>query len=197
MLKLVATLAAFAALSANTVLAQAADTGSDTGLYLGAHYGQQKIDLESDFGNTNAKFGLVGVNLGYQLSPFLGIEARFAQGIEDEDLFSGLDAARFELDRHMALVAKGTLHLGQTLSVFGTAGYGETRYALAYEVLGADGRETNTEKGVQYGAGVALNLTNSLSVVAEYTRLPKLEEEDEGLFKSDVSLMTLGLQYRF
>jgi hypothetical protein len=40
-------------------------------------------------------------------------------------------------------------------------------------------------------------LHERLSSAADYTILPELEDEDYGLFKSDVSLMTVGLNYRF
>lgn len=193
MFKLVPSAVIATAIFSATAYAQA----QDSGFYVGGHYGQHKVELESDLGNTDAKFGVAGVSAGYQLSQFLGLEARYAVGVEHENIFSGSDAARFEIDRHMAVVAKGSIPLGDYFSVFGTAGYGETRYALDYNVLGAEGRNRSTEKGFQYGAGAALHLSDSLSVVAEYTILPKLEDEDEGLFKSDVSLMTLGLNYRF
>lgn len=193
MFKLVSTVAFVSALSSTAVFAQS----QESGFYIGGHYGQHKVELESDLGDTNAKFGVVGVNAGYQLSPLLGIEARYAQGVDHENVFSGSDAARFEIDRHMALVAKGSIPINQYFSIFGTAGYGETRYSFDYDVLGVAGRTNSTEKGFQYGAGAALNVTNNLSVVAEYTILPKLEDEDEGFYKSDVSLMTLGLNYRF
>lgn len=193
MFKLATAIVMVGSLSAGTVYAQS----QESGFYVGGHYGQHKVELESDLGNTDAKFGVAGVNAGYQLTPFLGIEARYAEGVEHENLFSGDDAARFKIDRHMALVAKGTIPLGERFSIFGTAGYGETRYAFEYNVLGAEGSSKNTEKGFQYGAGAAFHLTSNLSLAAEYTILPKLEDEDEGFYKSDVSLMTVGLNYRF
>ncbi len=193
MFKLVPTVAIIGAIFSTAGYAQT----QNSGFYVGGHYGQHKVEVESDIGNADAKFGVAGVNAGYQLSQFLSLEARYAVGVEHENLFSGDDSARFEIDRHMALVAKGSIPLGQYFSVFGTAGYGETRYAFDYNILGAERRNHSTEKGFQYGGGAALHLSDSLSVVAEYTILPELEDEDEGLFKSDVSLMTLGLNYRF
>lgn len=193
MLKLIPTTVVAGSFLAVAGYAQA----QDSGFYIGGHYGQHKVELESDIADTDLKFGVAGVNAGYQLTSFLALEARYAVGVEDEDIFDGDDSARFEIDRHMALVARGSIPLGERFSIFGIAGYGETRYAFAYDVLGVSGSEKSTEKGLVYGAGAAFNLTERLSLVAEYNVLPKLEDDDEGFYESDVSLMTVGLNYRF
>ncbi|NRQ41730.1 porin family protein [Rheinheimera sp. YQF-2] len=193
MFKLIPTVVLAGSFVATAGYAQA----QDSGFYLGGHYGQHKVELESDFADTDLKFGVAGVSAGYQLNQFLALEARYAEGIEDEDIIDGSDSAKFEIDRHMALMARGSIPLGERFSLFATAGYGETRYALTYNIPGLTGSETSTEKGVIYGAGAAFNLTEQLSLVADYTILPELEDKDDGLFESDVSLMTVGLNYRF
>ncbi|WP_214000589.1 porin family protein [Arsukibacterium sp.] len=169
----------------------------DKGFYLGGHYGQHKVELESDFANTDLDFGVAGVNAGLQLTSFLAVEARYAVGVEDEEIFDDTDSARYDIDRHMALMAKGSLPLGDRFAVFATAGYGETKYSFAYDIPGLTGSESTTESGFIYGAGATFHLTNRLSLVAEYTMLPDLEDEDEGLIESDVSMMTVGLNYQF
>lgn len=193
MVKLLPTVILASSFLATTAYAQV----QDTGFYIGGHYGQHKVELESDFADTDLKFGVAGVNAGFQVNSFLGLEARYAVGVKDEDIFDGDDSAQFEIDRHMALVARGSIPLGERFSIFGIAGYGETRYAFSYDVLGVDDSETSTEKGFVYGAGAAFNLTERLSLIAEYNVLPKLEEDDESFYESDVSLMTVGLNYRF
>lgn len=169
----------------------------DRGFYLGGHYGQHKVDLESDFANADVKFGVAGVNAGFQLTSFLALEARYAIGVEDEHIFDDNDSVRYEIDRHMALMAKGSLPLGDRFALFATAGYGETKYKFAYDIPGLTGSESSTESGFIYGAGATFHLTNRLSLVAEYNILPDLEDEDEGLIESDVTLMTVGLNYTF
>lgn len=193
MFKLIPTVVLAGSFLATAGYAQA----QDSGFYLGGHYAQHKVELESDFADTDLKFGVAGVSAGYQLNQFLALEARYAEGIEDEDIVDGSDSAKFEIDRNMALMARGSIPLGERFSLFATAGYGETRYALTYNIPGLTGSETSTEKGVIYGAGAAFNLTEQLSLVADYTILPELEDKDDGLFESDVSLMTVGLNYRF
>jgi opacity protein-like surface antigen len=177
--------------------AAAAAQTYDNGFYLGGHYGQHKVELESDFADTDVKFGVAGVNAGLQLTSFMALEARYAIGVEDEEIFDDSDSARYEIDRHMALMAKGSLPLGDRFALFATAGYGETKYSFAYDIPGLTGSESSTESGFIYGAGATFHLTNSLSLVAEYNVLPDLEDEDEGLIESDVSLMTVGLNYKF
>ncbi|MDX1537739.1 porin family protein [Arsukibacterium sp.] len=177
--------------------AAAAAQTYDKGFYLGGHYGQHKVELESDFADTDVKFGVAGVNAGLQLTSFLALEARYAIGVEDEEIFDDDDSARYEIDRHMALMAKGSLPLGDRFALFATAGYGETKYNFAYDIPGLTGSESTTESGFIYGAGANFHLTNNLSLVAEYNVLPDLEDEDDGLIESDVSLMTVGLNYTF
>jgi opacity protein-like surface antigen len=177
--------------------AAAAAQTYDNGFYLGGHYGQHKVELESDFADTDVKFGVAGVNAGLQLTSFLALEARYAIGVEDEEFFDDSDSARYEIDRHMALMAKGSLPLGDRFALFATAGYGETKYNFAYDIPGLTGSESTTESGFIYGAGATFHMTNRLSLVAEYNVLPDLEDEDEGLIESDVSLMTVGLNYKF
>ena len=117
--------------------------------------------------------------------------------MKDDEIFDDSDSARYEIDRHMALMAKGSLPLGDRFALFATAGYGETKYKFAYDIPGLSGSESSTESGLIYGAGAAFHMTNRLSLVAEYNMLPDLEDEDEGLIESDVSLMTVGLNYKF
>lgn len=193
MFKLIPTVVLAGSFLATAGYAQA----QDSGFYLGGHYGQHKVELESDIADTDLKFGVAGVSAGYQLNQFFALEARYAQGVEDEEIFDGNDSAKFEIDRHMAIMARGSIPLGERFSLFATGGYGETRYALTYDIPGLTGSETSTEKGLIYGAGAAFNLTERLSLVADYTILPELEDKDDGLFQSDVSLMTVGLNYRF
>lgn len=177
--------------------AAAAAQTYNNGFYLGGHYGQHKVELDSEFASTDVKFGVAGVNAGFQLNSFMAIEARYAIGVEDEHIFNDNDSVRYEIDRHMALMAKGMVPLGDRFSLFATAGYGETRYGFVYDIPGLTGSQSSTESGFIYGAGANFYLTNRLSLVAEYTILPDLEDEDNNLVESDVSLMTVGLNYRF
>ncbi|WP_040552550.1 hypothetical protein [Rheinheimera nanhaiensis] len=48
-----------------------------------------------------------------------------------------------------------------------------------------------------YGTGPAFNLTERVSLVAEYNVLLKLEDDNGNLYGSDVWLMTAGIKYRF
>lgn len=169
----------------------------DNGFYLGGHYGQHNVELKSDFANTEVEFGVAGVNAGLQLTSFLALEARYAIGVEDKDIFNNSDSVRYEMDRHMALMAKGSVPLGDRFALFATAGYGETKYRFAYDIPGLSGSRSSTESGLIYGAGATFHLTNRFSLVAEYNILPDLEDEDDGVVESDVSLMTVGLNYKF
>lgn len=193
MFKLIPTVVLASTFFTAAVTAQTAENG----FYLGGHYGQHNVELKSDFADTDVKFGVAGVNAGLQLTSFLALEARYAIGVEDENIFNDNDSVRYEMDRHMALMAKGIIPLGDRFSLFATAGYGETRYAFAYDIPGLSGSESSTESGMIYGAGAAFNLTDRLSLVAEYNMLPDLEDEDEGVIESKVSLMTVGLNYQF
>lgn len=123
------------------------------GWYAGAGYTAYDAD--------NADLGAVTGRLGYQFTPYWGVEGEGSFGVEDD--------GDTELDNAWGLYGTGSLPVSERVDLFGRVGY---------QTMEIDGPGAGDDDGLGYGAGVNVRLTPTFGVRGEYTRLDGDEDTD-------------------
>jgi outer membrane immunogenic protein len=113
-----------------------------------------------------AGLGTVQGRLGYKFTPFLGVEAEGALGVDTDRVVVGGVPVDAKIKRSVAAYAVGSFPIGQKLELFARGGYGETKLKVSapgVSVVGA-GESWN------YGAGAQYFFDGQNGVRADYTR---------------------------
>lgn len=132
-----------AAAAAVAALGVAGAASAQPGVY--GNLGYTYLDADG------VNLGAVGARVGVDFMEFLGAEAEFAVGIDDD---SGV-----ELDNEWGVFVRGRLPLGESFEAFARVGYADA------EVTGA-----TLDGGAAYGAGAQWMFAGPNGVRAEYTR---------------------------
>ncbi|MCD6654284.1 MAG: porin family protein [Sulfurovum sp.] len=129
---------------------------------------------------------------GYEFNSYLAIEARYAFSIGDATIDQ--NGHKYDIDADMENVGiylKPMYPIGD-FTVYGLLGYGQT--TLEYE-----GSEEQSDSGFQWGLGGSYNITNKVSLFADYTLYYDDENFDERAdgWNDKFDAISFGLIYKF
>lgn len=181
-------LVAIALLPASLSIAQA-DQYDDTGFYVGGSYGLVRVD-DSDFDDDNDFPQLFA---GYQLFPFLGIEAAYMDFGRYGSSFANAETEGWNL------ALTGRLPITQNVALFAKAGpfWSDT----TVKVAGI--RRSYDSEDFLFGAGLSFQVAENWDLRLAYDWLDTdydasdIGNFDPDDFNSDFQMVTVGLKYEF
>ena len=149
--------------------------------YAGIGYTHVRYDEETT-GHSNKGYSL---QVGYDYSPYISIEARYTNSSADSEkkyTFSG------DL-KNTAIYLKPTLPLTEDVSAYGLLGYGQTS-------IDTQAGE-KSESDFQLGLGVKYDFMQNLNLFVDYTRFHEGNGFDRDSSESDITLYSIntGLNY--
>ncbi len=137
-------------------------------------------------GVPDAKLGMLGANVGYEINRNLAVESRAAFGIQDDDvLYRGL-TINVKVENTYGIYLKPKFSPAPNLEIFGKIGYMHTK--VKYAGLGQS--HTDSGSDATYGLGAQYEFDKKSYVTGGYTRF---YEKDS--LKLDG--WNLGLGYKF
>ncbi|CAA6828375.1 MAG: Unknown protein [uncultured Sulfurovum sp.] len=162
---------------------------STSGFYAGLGY--SCMQLMTDTPDEEFMGNGISVNVGYNVNPFLAVEARYTRSLDD------INYKTWNIDEDMedsslsntAIYLKPQFAIGG-FGMYGLVGYGQTKLD--------NGIDTFTENGFQYGIGTNFTVMDTEFFV-DYRRLYDADDFDGGAQGQDVATnsFTLGVNYNF
>jgi opacity protein-like surface antigen len=205
------------------LLFSAAALAQESGWYAGGARGQSSMNVgggELSRIPTNAGYTVSGVlaenerNLAWKALIGYRISRHFALEVADMSKLGALDAhttytARFgfpffETPLYMRIEAKDTLSIAgigilplRPVSLFGKVGMYRSEVELTF-IDNNYGRQTrsSSDTGLLYGFGASYDLSEKITLRAEWERFNKVGDKDV-TGESSVTLMSVGAVYRF
>ncbi len=131
------------------------------------------------------------VKLGYNFMKYLGVEARGTYGISESDQLGH--------DYSMGLYLKPQYPINDTVTVYGLAGYAQSKISFENEVaFNGISNDTTTQSDFSFGAGLDYDFSDNWSVFIDAVRyIDKETTKPEGKYASKVDSFTLGVTYDF
>ena len=157
------------ALLAASPAAMATDEG---GFYAGAGIGLFGVE-ERNFDESDTSFKLLG---GWMFNQYVGGEVEYIDGgtVGDKDI--GVDSTGLNVS------LKGNLPVNEAFDVFGKVGY--FFWDADIDLSGDSGQEENSSgSDLSWGLGAGWNITDNISVVAEWQWF-QIEEADADLMSA-------------
>ena len=139
-----------------------------------AEYGQDRL-------------GNIIFQAGYNFNEYVAVEGRYSTGISDEDLveMSG-----------WSLFVKPQYPVTEDFNIYALLGFG----GVTLDEVNNSGVDVD-ETGFQWGLGLSYDITESITVFADYTSLANDMDgyyyTDPDLLQVDVDAFNLGLTYKF
>ncbi|PHV04878.1 hypothetical protein CSQ96_23095 [Janthinobacterium sp. BJB412] len=163
---------------ASLLLASSTSFAADfePGIYVGADIGRSSYK-QPGVSDGDAAFGL---KLGYQATPNFGAEI-IARSLSFRIDGPFADSAYYP-DSHVGVAAVGKVPLNERFNLYGRLGVGRTKMHSA-RVANKDQNETEA----LFGAGIGYAFSPKWQMSLEATRFNK----------SEITLVTLGVQYNF
>ncbi|MEA1880504.1 MAG: porin family protein [Campylobacterota bacterium] len=166
-----------------------APTVSTSGFYAGLGY--SCMQLVTDTPDEEFMGNGVSINVGYNVNPFLAVEARYTRSLDDVNYKTW----NVDQDLEDSSLSNAAIYLKPKFSIagfgmYGLVGYGQTELD--------NGTNTFTESGFQYGIGTNFTVMDTEFFV-DYRRLYDAEDFDSGYAGQDVATnsFTLGVNYNF
>lgn len=184
------------ALLAGTALAFSAAFAQAQGLYIGGSIGQAQVDgfcdSEPGFTVTSCDDKDTGWKafLGYRVNRNLAVEGSYMNGGElggTVNSFFGTGTVKTDVTA-WGIAALGILSLSERFELFGKLGFVRGESDSDVTINGTpipSDDDSGTE--LTYGIGVVYNITRSLGIRAEW----------ENVDDADISLLSIGIQYKF
>lgn len=133
------------------------------GFYADAGYTFTSIDVEDSGTSLDVDLGSITARGGYDFNQNFGVELEGSFGVSDEDVLG----ATVELNYLVGAYGKIQAPLAETFNVFARAGVVNAEL----EVSGGGLSESDSETGFGVGAGATLDVTDTVYVRGDYTRL--------------------------
>jgi opacity protein-like surface antigen len=161
--------------------------------------GVSTMNLTADL--TDEKMDSIGATLqaGYKYNDYIGVELRYTQNVAKIEYDPG-NSAGAAIDDYPAdftnvgIYLKPSYPVMESLSIYGLLGYGSVTFTnLPQNTV------DRTESGFQWGAGASYNITDCISIFADYTKIYDDTGIDGHFTTSDISIefITVGVSYRF
>ena len=157
--------------------------GSTDKNYFGIQYGVAGYD-EKGVSETFVPTAVI-LRLGHSFNSNFSVEARLGTGLDDDTQFVpelGVDGinATLELDTIMAAYGVGHMDLAESISAYGMLGVSRVSATAAGQGFPAS-RESDSESGFSYGAGVDVDVSDSVALNVEYTQYLNTSDADLGV----------------
>ncbi|MZR61333.1 porin family protein [Alcanivorax sp. DP30] len=160
-----------------------------TGPYVGGSYSQIQYDNE-EFDTDTLKIDAATVNAGFEVTDFLALEARGGVGLNEDS--QGI--ADFELDHLYGGYVKLGAPISDTVRPYVIGGYTKAKGTVSAdgEVAGVTYSFSDSEnfEDESWGAGLDMNITDTLGANLEYMRYIDTDEEE-------ISGISVGLRSAF
>lgn len=184
---------ALALLAAVATPAAAADfTGFHVGASLGldrAAYDNRALAIDESFGGI-----MYGAALGYDFgigsAMTLGAELTLEDSTADYDVTNGGNRGAVDASRDFGAVARVGFKAGDSMLVYGLAGYSQTRVNAFTTIANVTTRASGNADGFRVGAGVEFMLSKNLFTKVEY----RYTDYEGGFSRNQVRL---GAGFRF
>jgi opacity protein-like surface antigen len=164
--------------------------------YLGL--GVSTMNLTADL--TDEKMDTIGGTLqaGYKYNDYIGAELRYTQNVSKIEYDPG-NTVIAAIDDYPAdftnvgIYLKPSYPIGN-FSLYGLVGYGSVTFTNLPQ-----NTDDRTEGGFQWGAGASYNITDCISIFADYTNVYNDTGIDGHFVTSDITIefMTVGVSYKF
>ena len=157
--------------------------------YVGLNYALVQFDFENDFIGESADWNSVGINLGYQPSPYLALEARYGRGVGDDTHFDGL--VETELKHYFGVYVLPQIPIQDFMSVYGVLGWTKAKAEASAPIIRE--KVSDSEDDFSYGIGMRFKdkrHTGGVGFFVEYSRL--IDKSD-----FDIDSLMLGLSWHF
>jgi len=162
----------------------------NSAFYLGLGFGGSELNVD----DTSEQFTSSAIMLqaGYQYNEYVSLEGRYSFGFStdyDQGITTGLDT--YGDISSWGIYVKPMYPIGD-FSIYGLLGYGGV---MLSDVRNGDAYDS----GFQYGLGAAYNVTENISVFADYVWLYDDTGFDYVALTNDVdaNVWTLGVSYKF
>ena len=185
-----AALAAFIAAGFAASSVAMAQSAPQRGWYVGASVGQTEDNESCPTTSCDLKDTGWKAFLGYRMSRNIAFEGAYGDwgSFKAGGTFAGVPADVNVDVKSLSASALGILPLGgDRFGLFGKAGISFTRYNGSGSVGGFSGGNRDDETELLWGFGATFNVTRNFGVRAEWERLNK----------SDVDMVSIGVQYHF
>lgn len=145
--------------------------------YVGVDYQITRVDA-----NSNVTLGSVMLRAGTQIAPYVGVEAQYSYGVQDDDF--GVKGSKYTAKNRgsYGLFVRPSYQLQSDLTAYGLIG-------ANYADIKVDGPNYNENSyGTSFAAGLGLTYMTSatLGVGAEYMH-----------YDSDIDAINLGVRFMF
>lgn len=180
---------ALAGATAALALAAVPANSHAEGLYFGGNYAAFQFTDDSVDDEIIKPDGVV-LRLGIEPTRVLGLEARGGIGLQSDKRNVSGGSLEFELDELYGGYAKIGLPLGDAVTPYAIGGYTHVKGSATATVLGVSSGGSETWEDESYGAGLDVNLSESLALNVEYMRY--LEKDDQ-----ELSAVSVGLRSAF
>lgn len=168
-----------------------------TGFYAGGGLHVVKVDglLDRRLGGPNDPGGfridepgyntLAQVRGGWQLFPFLALEAQYGFALDSDDIENADNSQKLKLNSLYGVYAKPRLVISDSFALVGSLGYNDFDYdierASNASVDGSNGTRTSfSDSGFAWGAALQLQLTPAVRLAFEYNQ--HYDEDDVDMF---------------
>jgi opacity protein-like surface antigen len=168
------------------------DTSS---FYLGV--GISPMKLHNDLTDEEFSTPAVTLQAGYQYNSYIALEARYTASLSkveyDAGNTSNISIDDFDTDfTNAGIYLKPIYPVTQSFNIYALLGYGEVSLTA---INGAD----RAQSGFQWGLGAQYQITEALSIFADYTNLYDDQEFDYLGADADhmADMLSVGVSYRF
>lgn len=127
---------------------------------------------------------------GLELNEWFGLEARAGTGIRSDKRSIPGGEARFDLDRLLGGYATVSFPVGKVARPYLIGGFTEAKGELTGDFNGVELSGSETTDDHSWGGGIALNLTDTFAINAEYMQY--LDNDD-----GELSSISLGVRSAF
>jgi opacity protein-like surface antigen len=169
--------------------ATAQDQFDDSGFYVGAGYGLISLEGDDFDEDDNAPH----IFAGYQILPFLGIEAAYHNFGE---YGNGLYSAEIE---SYSLALTGRLPLSRSLALFARVGpmWSETELRAGAFTADQDSEEILLGAGMEFEVADNIDLRLAYDWVDQDLDASELEGVGNGDFNADLNMLSAGIKFEF
>jgi len=169
-----------------TIMVASGSYAQDAG-YVGLQYGSFRTSDASQNNGDHESMDHIGVSVGANLLPTIGLEAQYSTNVSDKKLAAGTTLSS------QTVGAYAKIQTPTPIYVNGRIGVARVDYDLDTPLFS----RTESTNGVSYGLGVGIKLADTASIEANYTRLPDLDDKSFSQQTIKNELLTVGINFHF
>ncbi|OXS13574.1 hypothetical protein CGX12_18975 [Zobellella denitrificans] len=166
--------------------------------YVGLNYAQVSLDFEmdeiKDVLDISPDWNSVGLNFGYQPSPYLALEARYGRGVGSDDLLDG--AVDTKMKHYFGIYALPQIPIQDFMSVYGLLGWTKAKFEIKSALFpdyGLPYKMSDSEDDFSYGIGMRFKDKSHVGGVGFFVEYARLIDRSD----YDIDSLMLGLSWHF